>query len=56
MQTVKPLWTMWQKLRGYVSPLDGFSAFYLGLESGAAGAHEAELSADALLPVVAAAH
>ena len=56
MQTANPFRTMWQKVRLYVSPLDGFSAFYLGLESGPAGAQDEALSADLLLPAGVVTH
>lgn len=56
MQTANPFRAMWEKMRQSASPLDGLSAFYLGLESDLSGAQEAAFSADPLSPAAAATH
>lgn len=56
MQTANPFRAMWEKMRQSASPLDGLSAFYLGLESDLSCAQEAAFSADPLLPAAVATH
>lgn len=56
MQTANPFRTLWEKMRQSTSPLDGLSAFYLGLESDLSGVQETAFSADSLSPAVVATH
>ena len=56
MQTANPFRTLWEKMRQSASPLDGLSAFYLGLESDVSRLQDAAFSADPLSPAAVVTH